>query len=361
MFERRGMRFRRRILTAMLLLAVTILPAEMGHPSTRAESLGEAHTLQFPVVLRNRTGSLYEKLFSIPVGEDGIQYDSITTTPWGPCGLTMTPEGDFIVGDSAAHRLLRYCPAGVLSQVVDLEWLNVTYIMDVVARNDDILVLEHTPQIVRRVHVFTGAGMLRAQYDIPSVAHIPDFDHTLSGIAMGGQGEVLVEYGGGGYIYRLVDADGLLDFRRLDGYPYNGQIYALDDPGGGFVYLHAGAVTVGTQLTDSSGGLSLLGVSPDGTLYVERTDVGASSVIQVDVTVHPMDGPGNQLGVTRFPLSEQKVYVPHPIVVAPDGSVYAMITRWNVVDIVRLRLVPWLEPRNSTFVEPVVERMEIAD
>jgi hypothetical protein len=69
----------------------------------------------------------------------------------------------------------------------------------------------------------------------------------------------------------------------------------------------------------------------------------SSSPIQVDQTVRYLDGDGEQLGIARAPLAEQLVYVAHSLAVGPDGAVYALVTRLESVDMVRLNFYRQLE------------------
>lgn len=109
-------------------------------------------------------------------------------------------------------------------------------------------------------------------------------------------------------------------------------------------YITAGDTRIEVAVTNSLGGLRLLGVNPDGSFYVIAEEVMVSGTIQVDQTVRHYDAAGELLGLARVPLAEQYTYVEHGLAVGPDGAVYALITRPDRVEVQRLRFSKELKP-----------------
>lgn len=135
----------------------------------------------------------------------------------------------------------------------------------------------------------------------------------------------------------------------LDGYVHEGRLYTAhpadmtaDDTTRG--YITAGDTRIEVAVTNSLGGLRLLGVNPDGSFYVIAEEVVLSGTIQVDQTVRHYDAAGELLGLARVPLAERYTDVEHGLVVGPDGAVYALITRPDRVEIQRLRFFKELKP-----------------
>ena len=118
-----------------------------------------------------------------------------------------------------------------------------------------------------------------------------------------------------------------------------------------FPYVIANDMKIEMQFTQGLGSLYLLGVNPDSSFYVVREDVVSDSPIQVAQTVHYFNAEGKQLGVARVPIAEQYLYVPHNLAVGPDGTVYALVTRPDSVDVVCLNFFKQLEPLLPTFIE----------
>jgi hypothetical protein len=109
-------------------------------------------------------------------------------------------------------------------------------------------------------------------------------------------------------------------------------------------HITAGDRSIGVAVTNSLGGLRLLGVNPDGSFYVIAEEVVLSETIQVDQTVRHYDATGKLLGLARVPLAEQYTYVEHGLVVGPDGAVYVLITWPDRVEVQRLRFSKELKP-----------------
>jgi len=108
-------------------------------------------------------------------------------------------------------------------------------------------------------------------------------------------------------------------------------------------YITAGDRRIEVTVTNSLGGLRILGFNPDGSFYVIAEEV-VGSPIQVDQTVRHYNVAGELLGLARVPLAEHYTYVAQGLAVGPDGAVYALVTRPDRVEVQRLRFSKELKP-----------------
>ena len=308
------------------------------------EPAGTAVLQRATPVVTSGTGPLYDLVFSIPVGQDNIQYRGLDVPDMettGPNNLVVLPDGAFVLADLIGNRLLWYSPVGELLREVDLSALDILNVSYLRAAGEGLILLEVSFRVAPeryRVHRLSAAGELLASYDLPEGLLLGD---GLSGIGAGCGGEILVELQGGAQVYQLVESEGTYSFRYSpEGYPWDGRFYNMLL--GPLAVL--GEATVETAFTFGFGGLSLLQANPDGSSYVIREDVVSDPVIIVDRTVHFMDARGRQLGVAREPIDERLYYVSGELAVGPDGAVYHLIPRRDRLDVVRLNFYEALEP-----------------
>ncbi len=296
--------------------------------------------------VRAQDGNTHEIVFTIPVGKEGVQYEGGNVPEmltWGPKAFTVAPDGSFWIADTVGNRLLHYNPKGDLLDVIYLDG-QVVGAGDLEVTTSDILVLSQAAMPAKVVRLALD-GTVLASYELPKGLRLED---GLSGIALGDQGEVLVEREGGAYVAQIVDTRGKVPLAPLDGYVHEGRLYTArpadmtaGDPTRG--YITAGDTRIEVAVTNSLGGLRLLGVNPDGSFYVSVEEVVVSGTIQVDQTVRHYDVAGDLLGLARVPLAEQYTYVEHGLAVGPDGAVYALITRPDHVEVQRLTFSKELE------------------
>jgi hypothetical protein len=101
--------------------------------------------------------------------------------------------------------------------------------------------------------------------------------------------------------------------------------------------------------------LDVLEANPDGSFYAVRGDILADSpALLSDQTIHFINAAGEPLGVARYPLSEWYFHLTEYLAVGPDGNVYALITRQDSVDVLRLNFYRQLEPLVPGAAEPVI-------
>jgi len=309
----------------------------------------QASSAPAPLVIEEQAGIPYcETVLTIPVGEAGVAYRGVDTPGMeitGPNALAILSDSSMVVADLVGNRLLRYAPKGNLINIIDLYTKEIINIWDLVAFKDELILLEISLDVSperHRVNRLTSNGKLLTSYDLPKGYRLQD---GLTGISVDCEGQILLEIKGGQEFYRLIDSTGT---------PYlcNGKPYRVES-----TKLVADDVELETQLTAGFGGLKLLGVLADGSIYVVREDVVAQQpVITVDQTVHYMSADGLQLGVARVPIAEAYYYVMRNLAVGPDGYVYALLPRPDAVHIVRLKLFRSIAPLVPNAVAPLVTR-----
>jgi len=344
-------------------LAPSAATAVYTIPRQTRTSLPTAATMEptAPSIIRAPTpvvtvgpGPIYEVVFSIQLGQDGIQYRGLDVPDMeitGPNNLAVLGDGSFVLSDLIGNRLLWYSREGQFLREVDLYSLDILNVSNLRATDDELLVLEISFGVSPeryRIARLSASGDLLARYDLPHGLHLED---GLSGIGVGCNGEIFVELEGGARIYSLTETDGEYRFQfSPEGYTCEGRNYQMLL--GSLAVL--GDARVETGLTYRMGGLLLLQVNRDGSTYLIRDDVVTEPVITVDRTVHFMDARGRQIAVAREPIDERLYYVPGELAVGPDGEVYHLIPRREQLDIVRLNFYESLDPLIPGAQPPIV-------
>ena len=110
----------------------------------------------------------HETVFTIPVGQDGVQYEGERSEmlTWGPTALAIAPDGSFWIADTAGNRLLHYSPKGEALDTIDLDDHQVVGIGDLEVTASGILVLD-IAAVVPRVLRLSLDGELLASYEVP--------------------------------------------------------------------------------------------------------------------------------------------------------------------------------------------------
>jgi len=355
------------VLLAISLSNFACGPANLTLPVPTSESpsqpqLSSTPSSPPPIVIENYSDILYETVFTIPVGEAGVAYRGVDMPGMeitGPDALAILSDMSVVVADLIGNRLLSYDSKGKLLEAVDLYSQEIVNIWDLRTFKDELILLEISLNISPeryRVNRLSANGRLIAAYDIPRGYHLQD---GLTGIAVDCEGQILLEMKSGYKYYRLVDSAGNLNFSDTNNdYLCSGKSYrVVGSDIGKPAKLAAGNVELETQFTVGLGGLRLLGVLADGSVYVVREDVVAKQpMITVDQTVHYMSADGLQLGVARVPIAEAYYYVMRNLAVGPDGYVYALLPRPDAVHIVRLKLFRSIAPLVPNAVAPLVTR-----
>ena len=291
------------------------------------------------ILIHDKSGPLYEMVFDVPVEEHGITYMGVDVPErerTGPQAFVVASDGSFYIADTVGGRVLHYNSTGDrLGIIKPCDW--VVGIADVAVIDFDVVFLD-IATMVPRVLRCSPDGKVVFSYDLPEGLRP---ENGLTGIAVGDNGEVLIELESGASLYQLTDTEGLYAPRRLEGRVQRGRLYQVASP-----YLIAGDARIEFKFSFGFGGLLyLLGTQADGSFYVVQEDVINMSPVEVDQTVHYFNAEGRRLGMARAPLAEQFIpAVTHSLAVGPDGMVYAMITRRDHVEIVSLNFFEHLEP-----------------
>jgi hypothetical protein len=300
---------------------------------------------ELPIPVQEGQGPDYELVFSLAVGEDGVQYrgegipDALVE---GPSALGVFSDGTFAIADQACQCLLRFSQTGELLNRVGLQSLNIHLLSDMTTAGEDFLVLEAgfgpMPEIYR-VYRVSPRGELSDTFDLPGWAR---HETGLSGISSWPSGEILLEMEGGSRSYLLLDANGRMaaeqEMSRYGPGPTAERELSWKDTQTG------SNLSASTDFTFGIGGLRLLSLNPDRSIHVLRTDLVDETVIQVDQTVHWISEKGDLLGMARYPQNESYYFIENSLDTGPDGNVYALIPRPERVDVVRLIFYVDLEP-----------------
>jgi hypothetical protein len=278
-------------------------------------------------------------IFTVPVGPEGVQYGPNYS---GPAALAAAPDGTFWIGDTVGNRLLHYDSRGILLSRIDLSGYGVVGLGDVTATDAGILVLDIAAPVPRVLHL-TGDGLQVAAYALPEGLRVED---GLTGLDVGDQGEILVEREGGALLSQLVNARGVLEPLPLQGYTHQGRLYKtqLADGRESHGSITAGDARIEVSVSNVLAGLRILGFTPADELYVVVEEMTGTRAVSVDQTVRLYGPAGELLGLARVPVAEQHTYVQHGLAVGRDGAVYALLTRPDHVEVVRLSFAAELPP-----------------
>lgn len=281
-----------------------------------------------------------ERLFSLPVGSEGILYEggqSVDSLPWGPAALAVAPDGTFWIADTVGNRLRAYGARGEPKAILDLAPLGIVGIGDLEAGSAGLWVLDIAAPVPALLHL-TPEGKLLQRKALPKGLRLED---GLSGIALGDSGEVWIECWGGARLVQLLDSRGQLDVRELPGYVRHGRIYSAQPADLGRGEGSHGRVTVDGQATEVTvlhtlAGLRFLGARNTGDFFLLVEEMVSTPTIRIEQTVRHYSAEGVLLGTALLPGEEPYTYVAQGIVMGPDGSVYALLTRRDGLEVWRL-------------------------
>lgn len=300
----------------------------------------------YPVLAQN--ANLYEVVFSIPVGDNGVHYEGDDTPEaltWGPAALTVSAEGDIWIADTAGNGLLQYSPKGEFLGKIDLLGLAVGA-TDLIVTKDIVFVLDQASQPPKVLRMDLKGNML-GSFELPKGLYLED---GLTGIGLGDNGELLIEREFGASITQFLDNKGVMSKNiATEGFIHNGKQYSANisglasaNPKHGEINFAGKKIEVNT--TNELGGLQILGFGSNGDIYVVVEELAQSPALQVDQTIRHYDAEGNSLGTARMPIDEQYTYVAQDFAIGPDGHLYGLVTHPDRVDIVRLNFYQNLDP-----------------
>ena len=285
-----------------------------------------------------------KSLFTIPVGEDGVHYKKgETDIAWGPSAFSVAQDGSFWIADTIGNFLLHYDNTGNMLSKINLDEIDepVVGVGDLEVTFSGIFILDIAAAIPKIIHL-TFNGSVIISYEIPQSLGL---ENGLSGIAIGENGELLIELENGAQVYKLVDKNGEISQVLLNGYTHNGRLYSVpksNDSKSKFIMV--GNAIVKVEVTNKLGGLHLNKVNSDGSFYITMEEVVSDPKIQVDQTVRYYSDAGKLLSQTRVPIKKNCTYVAHNIAIGTDKAVYTMTMRSDGVKIQRLRFFKSIKP-----------------
>lgn len=289
----------------------------------------------------------YEVLFTVPVGEGGIEYspEMREVERWGPKALALAPDGSFVIANSYRVNLLRYSSTGLPLDTIDLSTF-ARSITDLKVTPAGIFVLDGaSPHQV--VFHLNARGNLVGRHSVPAELQ----GGGLSGLALGSGGELLLEHEGR-VKHWLLQADGQLAPRSAARPEVSGQPLTIHRPDWsspsthGFGKLAIGATPIDIQVPHMLATPRLLGSGSPRSFYltVEEVTHDDTGALLVDQTLRHYDVDGQLLGMARVPLKDQAVVIDHPVTVGHDGAVYGLIAHAERVSVARFHFTPTLEP-----------------
>lgn len=289
-----------------------------------------------------------ERLFSLPVGSEGIVYEGGETAdslPWGPAAFAVAPDGTFWIADTAGNRVRAYSPEGELRSTLEMGPLGVVGIGDLEVGEAGLWLLDIAAPVPAVLHL-TPEGKLVRRQPLPKGLRLED---GLSGIALGDAGEVWVECWGGARLAQLLDARGQLEVRELPGYLRHGHVYSAHPADLGRGERSRGRATVDGRSIEVSvphtlAGLRFLGARSEGDFFLLVEEMVSTPTIRIAQTVRHYRADGALLGTARVPVEAQHTYVAQGVVLGPDGSVYALLTRPDRLEVWRIAFLDGAVP-----------------
>ena len=146
--------------------------------------------------------------FDIPLGNDGLTYDTDGSPPSGPSSFAVLSDGSVVVADTIAvargePRLLHYDRSGELLTAIDLADEDVAAVVDVVTDGSNLAILDVLVSMSRyRVLTLGIDGNVEATAEIPSGFR---FEDGLTGLAWDDEG-ILLEFEFGARYARITES-----------------------------------------------------------------------------------------------------------------------------------------------------------
>lgn len=366
------------VLGSVAWLTFAGLAQQQEKPGLVTPTVGSVTAASIPSVVSTAsavdTGQPVEEatfLFSLPVGKDGVTYAHEIYFGY----VAVANDGTFWV-TGGENRLLHYSGGGVLLGTIAAPGEGNP--IDIVTDGNDLWVLylsepgqtglvtlykvahdgrklaeyEFTSEVLTGWHSFglvigeNGEVLLKGSFDGDRLAALP----TLTAVAPVVPNPVPSVVPG---VYpkpllQLIDSQGNPAPRGLDGYSYRGKLYTARPSSG--VHIKAGDVEFTIPLTRGFESVEILGVAPDGSLYVY--------IVEWDDT----SGPYNQLFRTiyhhtadgRLIERVRLLEMTTKVLTRPDGQFYMLVENplWIQrsgappagIDVYRLNFVPADQP-----------------
>jgi hypothetical protein len=282
--------------------------------------------------------SEYEVLFSVPIGDSGIEYAVLSEeATHGPTALAVGGDGTIWIADSVGKRILQYSLDGKPIDIIDLS-AQVAGIADIAVQGSQIAILDVAPVPAKVFVAEAGADAGIASITVPEEFGLYE---GLSGVSLSATGEILIEMEGGARV-AVFTKDGVLE-GVIPGYPVGDQVFSVErvaaDGPSSVAEVRLGQVTFEVKVSNTLGGVYFLGLDGDSlVILVEEVSQRTDGTIYVDQTVRRYDASGAPAGIGRVPVGERFTYVPSGIGAGPGGDLVALVPRPDRVDVVRVNL-----------------------
>ena len=259
---------------------------------------------------------------TIPV-PDGIAYrpggEDLEAS--GPGLFAVTDDGVAHIVEPVDRRLVRASADGM--EYVDLIELDILGVTAIAADRLDLILIEVFFGPVRqRVHRLDSTGAVVSSVDLPEGFQLED---GLSGVLTDDDGDVVIEFGGGG-TYGRYDAE-TGSFARERSTTVRGVSITPAAPD-----LIVDGVRLTADLVGEFGALRYLATDSSGVHAIERVDVVATSPLRALRTVEWYAPDGTFLGSALVPsIDEQAVDVAPGLAVMPSGDVIVLLALEDAV------------------------------
>lgn len=280
----------------------------------------------------------YEVLFNIPTGESGVNYADAGNEemePWGPASFKLAADRSFLIADTATNRVLVFSFDGQLRRTVSVN--AATGITDVAFDGQNLFALDGTA--VTPAIILTSDDQPDRKLDLPNDLS----PQEVTGISLGTDGRLSVELQWGAFRYAL-ETGVLMDTAPTKEPEIRMQQSFTKEIIGSRAIITAGDSSSRIELDNASGGVRLISTLSNGDLLFLVEEYVSTPEIVVDQTVRHYGADGTLKRVARVPLQERYTFVAHGVAISPDGQAYALITRPDGADVVRLIFSSELEP-----------------
>lgn len=329
----------------LLLLSVILIASISCSRSTVVENAGQQNANNAAAL---PTPSDPTVLFTIPVGDNGIQYadeDATELEPWGPSSFTIAPDGTYLIVDPVGNKILRFKRDGTQLPTIPIETAGA--ITDVTASADNIYALDQTgpsPALYR----LTNEGRVEEKIELmrPAGPRSRAELDSLTGIGTAQDNSVFLEYKSGAPARSLNNAPAL--DRAFGGNRFVARVPPLQtqvQEGGKATVRRNDQAFTEIKVDNLVAEVRILGVNAAGDVFVVVDEIIPTAVVNIDETVRHYRADGTFVDVARVPVRDMYSYWAENVRLDPtNGDVVAIVTRKNNTALVkRLEFKPQLD------------------
>lgn len=280
----------------------------------------------------------YSVVLTVPIGEAGISYanvDEQESEPWGPGGFAIDDDGNALIVDTVANRILRFRSDG--SQLPPITVPDAVGMTDVATYEGNVYLLDEAARVPAVVSVTTDGQVERREFSSKRLTK------GMTGVATESNGAVLLERDR--VSNRLVDNSRALSSALL-AKPYSVKVPTLQSQmstgGRGFVSLGSQNF-VEIKVDNLIAGLKVLRVTADGSVFVLVDEIVPAATVDLDETIRRYDDKGMLRGTARVPIHDMNTYVENNVGVDKQGQAFAAISR-GTFQLVKLNFDTHLDP-----------------